>query len=67
MKKFEGLGFRLKEDEGTDVFYPWFSKIKYQKKRGDEGRSKIVLDLHPEVTDDQCLRNRVHTIESSIR
>ena len=30
-------------------FYPWFSKIKYQKKRGDEGRSKIVLDLHPEV------------------
>ena len=28
---------------------PWFSKIKYQKKRGDEGRSKIVLDLHPEV------------------
>ena len=49
MKKFEGLGFRLKEDEGTDVFYPWFSKIKYQKKRGDEGRSKIVLDLHPEV------------------
>ena len=41
--------FRLKEDEGTDVFYPWFSKIKYQKKRGDEGRSKIVLDLHPEV------------------
>ena len=49
VKKFEGLGFRLKEDEGTDVFYPWFSKIKYQKKRGDEGRSKIVLDLHPEV------------------
>ena len=49
VKKFEGLGFRLKEDEGTDIYYPWFSKIKYQKKRGDEGRSKIVLDLHPEV------------------
>ena len=49
LKKFEGLGFRLKEDEGTDIYYPWFSKIKYQKKRGDEGRSKIVLDLHPEV------------------
>ena len=46
---YEGLGFRLKEDEGTDIYYPWFSKIKYQKKRGDEGRSKIVLDLHPEV------------------
>ena len=49
VKKFEGAGFRLKEDEGTDIYYPWFSKIKYQKKRGDEGRSKIVLDLHPEV------------------
>ena len=49
VKKFEGLGFRLKEDEGTDIYYPWFSKIKYQKKRGDESRSKIVLDLHPEV------------------
>lgn len=49
VKKFEGLGFRLKEDEGTDIYYPWFSKIKYQKKRGDENRSKIVLDLHPEV------------------
>ncbi len=49
VKKFEGLGFRLKEDEGTDIYYPWFSKIKYQKKRGDEGMSKIVLDLHPEV------------------
>lgn len=49
VKKFEGCGFRLKEDEGTDIYYPWFSKIKYQKKRGDEGRSKIVLDLHPEV------------------
>lgn len=49
VKKFEGSGFRLKEDEGTDIYYPWFSKIKYQKKRGDEGRSKIVLDLHPEV------------------
>lgn len=49
VKKFEGLGFRLKEDEGTDIYYPWFSKIKYQKKRGDEGKSKIVLDLHPEV------------------
>ena len=51
VKKFEGLGFRLKEDEGTDIYYPWFSKIKYQKKRGDEGRSKIVLDLHPEVNE----------------
>lgn len=49
VKKFEGAGFRLKEDEGTDIYYPWFSKIKYQKKRGDEGKSKIVLDLHPEV------------------
>ena len=49
VKTFEGLGFRLKEDEGTDIYYPWFSKIKYQKKRGDESRSKIVLDLHPEV------------------
>lgn len=49
VKKFEGAGFRLKEDEGTDIYYPWFSKIKYQKKRGDEGRSKIVVDLHPEV------------------
>ena len=49
VKKFEGLGFRLKEDKGTDIYYPWFSKIKYQKKRGDESRSKIVLDLHPEV------------------
>ena len=49
VKKFEGLGSRLKEDEGTDIYYPWFSKIKYQKKRGDENRSKIVLDLHPEV------------------
>ncbi|EOS43052.1 replication initiation protein [Lachnospiraceae bacterium MD335] len=49
VKKFEGLGFRLKEDEGTDIYYPWFSKIKYQKKRGEEGKSKIVLDLHPEV------------------
>mgnify|MGYP003314934799 CR=1 FL=1 len=37
VKKFEGSGFRLKEDEGTDIYYPWFSKIKYQKKRGEEG------------------------------
>lgn len=49
VKKFEGAGFKLKEDENTDIYYPWFSKIKYQKKRGDEGRSKIVVDLHPEV------------------
>lgn len=49
VKKFEGAGFKLKEDENTDIYYPWFSKIKYQKKRGDEGKSKIVVDLHPEV------------------
>lgn len=41
---FKDKGVYIKESNGDETYYPWFSKIKYINKQG-----KILVDLHPEM------------------
>lgn len=45
VKNMEGVGVHIyDEDTGIEVFYPWFSKIKYIDNEG-----WIEVDMHPEM------------------
>ncbi len=36
VESLEGKGFKLKKDEDTSIFYPWFSKITYVRAKNEE-------------------------------
>lgn len=36
VESLEGKGFKLKKDENTSIFYPWFSKITYVRAKNEE-------------------------------
>lgn len=45
VKNMEGVGVHIyDEDTGNEIFYPWFSKIKYIDNEG-----YIEVDIHPEM------------------
>lgn len=67
VKAFEGKGFRLKEDELSETWFSWFSKIKYIK--GDtEENSRIELKIDSELKAilEQSRQNSYYKIEYSI-
>lgn len=41
---FKGKGVYIKDENGDETYYPWFSKIKYLDKKG-----LILVDLHPDM------------------
>lgn len=51
VKKFKkgGMsGFQLKEDDDSDIWYAWFTRIAYSKAENEEN-SRIELDIHPDL------------------
>lgn len=48
VESLEGKGFKLKKDEDTSIFYPWFSKITYVRAR-DEENSHIDFKMDDDL------------------
>lgn len=48
VESLEGKGFKLKKDENTSIFYPWFSKITYVRAR-DEENSHIDFKMDDDL------------------
>lgn len=48
VESLEGKGFKLKKDEDTSIFYPWFSKITYVRAR-DEENSHIDFKMDEDL------------------
>ncbi len=48
VESMEGKGFKLKKDEDTSIFYPWFSKITYVRAK-DEENSHIDFKMDDDL------------------
>lgn len=48
VESLEGKGFKLKKDEDTSIFYPWFSKITYVRAK-DEENSHIDFKMDEDL------------------
>lgn len=48
VESLEGKGFKLKKDEDTSIFYPWFSKITYVRAK-DEENSHIDFKMDDDL------------------
>lgn len=48
VESLEGKGFKLKKDENTSIFYPWFSKITYVRAK-DEENSHIDFKMDDDL------------------
>lgn len=67
VKTFEGKGFKLKENENTEVWYSWFTSIKYINGSTEEN-SRIILKISEELRDliEYSKRGAYYRIEYSL-